>query len=48
MGSGVGSGRLTKQVQEMYRFTNYQYSVIIGLVLSDAWLILGKGGKTLD
>ena len=38
MGSGVSSGRLTKQVLEMYKLSNYQYSVVVGILLSDAWL----------
>lgn len=45
MGSGVSSGRITKQVSEMYKFTSFQYSVVIGMLLSDAWLIYSKGGK---
>ena len=45
MGSGVNSGRITKQVSEMYKFTSFQRSVIVGLLLSDAWLNICKGGK---
>jgi hypothetical protein len=29
----------------MYKFTNYQRSVIVGILLSDGWLNLAKGGK---
>ena len=42
-GSGVGKGRITKLQADMYQFTSYQYSVIIGLLLSDGWLIYTKG-----
>jgi len=38
LGSGISYGRLTKQVSEMYKFNNYQYSVVIGLLLSDGWI----------
>lgn len=43
MGSGVGSGRLTNQVLNMYAFTNIQRSVLVGILLLDGWLNLGKG-----
>lgn len=46
MGSGVSSGPITRQVSKMYKFTSFQYSVVIGMLLSDAWLIYSKGGKT--
>jgi hypothetical protein len=36
MGSGISSGRLTNQVLNMYKFTNYQRSVLVGILLSDA------------
>lgn len=29
----------------MYEFTPYQYSVIIGLLLSDGWLVYSKKGS---
>ena len=48
MGSGVNSspaGWLTKQVLEMYKFSNYQASVVVGILLSDAWFNMGKGSK---
>lgn len=45
MGSGISQGRITKQVSEMYQFNNYQHSVVIGMLLSDAWVIYSKGGK---
>ena len=35
----VGSGRLTKQESNMIKFPPYQKSIIIGLILSDGWLI---------
>jgi len=35
--SGVGQGKNSKIVQSMYSLTNYQQSVLIGLMLSDAW-----------
>jgi hypothetical protein len=34
--SMVGSGRFSKQVSDMIKFPPYQYSVITGLILSDA------------
>lgn len=45
MGSGIYSGRLTNQVLNMYKFTNDQRSVLVGILLSDAWLNISKGGK---
>ena len=45
IGSGVGSGRLPNQILKMYKFTNYQLSVLIGVLLSDGWLTLSKGSK---
>lgn len=42
---GVYYGRITKTVSEMYQFNNYQYSVIIGLLLSDAWIIYASKGS---
>lgn len=35
--SGVEQGKNSKIVQSMYSLTNYQQSVLIGLMLSDAW-----------
>lgn len=35
----VGIGRHTKQEREMIKLPPFQYSVIIGLLLSDGWLI---------
>ena len=43
MGSSVGSGRLTREVSEMYKLSNYQYSVVVGILLSDGCVIIGKG-----
>lgn len=45
MGSGISSGRLSNLGLNMYKFTNYQRSVLVGILLSDAWLIIVKGGK---
>jgi hypothetical protein len=38
--SGVGWGRHTKQERNMITIPSYQYSVIVGLLLSDGWLII--------
>lgn len=38
IGSTAGYGRLTKQISEMIKLPPYQYSVIVGLILSDGWL----------
>lgn len=40
LGSSVGYGRLTKQVRYMIVLPPYQYSVLVGLLLSDGWLSL--------
>lgn len=32
-------GSFTKILREMYELPHYQYSVIVGLLLSDGWLI---------
>jgi hypothetical protein len=42
LASQVGSGRLTKQESEMIILPLYQYSVIVGLILSDGWLIFAS------
>ena len=34
----VGTGKFTKQVSNMIVLAPYQYSVVIGLLLSDVWL----------
>ena len=39
MSPGFFYGRLNRQVLNMYKLNNLQYSVIIGLLLSDGWLI---------
>jgi hypothetical protein len=36
--STVGSGRFTKLVSNVIKIAPYQYSVIVGLLLSDGWL----------
>lgn len=46
MSSGLGIGRINIQLAGMYQFTPYQYSVIIGLLLSDGWIIYSSKGST--
>ena len=41
----MGSSRITKQLSEMYKFTSFQYSVVIGLLLSDGWTIYASGAS---
>jgi len=43
--SSVGKGRFTKVVSNMIYFTPYIKGVIVGLVLSDGYLGIVKGGK---
>lgn len=38
LGSTVGSGRITKVERSMIKLAPFQFSVIIGLLLSDGWL----------
>jgi len=38
----VGIGRHTKQEREMIKLPPFQYSVIVGLLLSDGWLIFAS------
>jgi hypothetical protein len=38
MGSGVSYGRISTIIQSMFLFTNFQLSVLVGLLLSDGWL----------
>ena len=45
MGSCLSYGKITNQVSKLYEFNNYQYSVVIGLLLSDGWIKYSKGGK---
>jgi hypothetical protein len=40
--SSVGYGRYTKQVSNIIILAPYQYSVIVGLLLSDGWIIFGS------
>lgn len=40
--STVGSGRFTKLVSNVIKIAPYQYSVIVGLLLSDGWLIFAS------
>lgn len=42
LGSGVGRGRLTKVERSMIKLAPFQFSVIIGLLLSDGWLTLAS------
>lgn len=42
LGSGVGSGRLTDFIRNITPCHYYHLSVIIGILLTDAWLQLGK------
>jgi hypothetical protein len=37
LSSSIGSGRITKQVSEMFKLPPYQLSVVIGVLLSDGW-----------
>ena len=43
--SSVGSGRFTKQESNMIKLPPFQYSVVIGLILSDGWLNIGSTNK---
>lgn len=40
--SGVDWGRHTKQEREIIVIPWYQYSVIVGLLLSDGWLVIAS------
>jgi len=40
--STVGCGRITKQVRDMIKLPPYQYSVIVGLLLSDGYFWSGS------
>lgn len=40
--SQVGTGRFTKQISNMIQLPPHQKSVIIGLLLSDGWLIIAS------
>ncbi len=37
MESGIGYGRISTLIQSMFLFTNFQLSVLVGLLLSDGW-----------
>lgn len=39
LSSQVGNGKFTKLVSSMVNLPNYYYSIVIGLLLSDGWLI---------
>lgn len=47
LGSTVG-GRLTIVQASMVNFTPYTRGIIVGLVLSDGYLNISNGSKTLD
>jgi len=36
--SQVGQGKISKQESNMIKLPSYQYSVVVGILLSDAWL----------
>ena len=36
--TSVGLGRYTKQVSELIKIPPFQYSIIVGLLLSDGWM----------
>lgn len=42
VGTIVGSPKITQRVRNMMELSPYQYSVVIGLILSDGWLILSS------
>jgi hypothetical protein len=44
--SSVGNGRFNKQVSDMIELAPYQYSVVIGLLLSDGWVIPSRSART--
>lgn len=43
--SSVGLGKFTKQVSNMLKLPSYQKSVIIGIILSDGWIIVPVKGR---
>jgi hypothetical protein len=46
MGSGIYSSlKFTKIVRQMFTFTEYVFSVIIGIILSDGWLGIDQTWK---
>lgn len=42
LASNVGTGRFTKQVSSMIKLPSYQHDIVIGLLLSDGWMILSN------
>lgn len=42
LSSTIGYGRYTKIVKQMVKLPSYQESVVIGLILSDGYLISAK------
>jgi len=43
--STVGSGRFTQKERNMIKLPPFQYSVIVGLLLSDGWINIGNDCK---
>jgi hypothetical protein len=43
--SSIGLGCFTKQVSNMVQLPPFQYSVIIGFILSDGWLTFASKKK---
>jgi hypothetical protein len=46
--STVGNKRISKQERAMVRLPSFQYGVIIGLLLSDAWLLLQPNQRSIN
>ena len=42
LSSQVGTGRFTKLVSSMIKLPDYYYSIVVGLLLSDGWLIISS------
>lgn len=42
LGSQVGTGVFTKQIRDSLELPTYQFSIVIGLLLSDGWLIIAS------
>jgi len=45
LGSTVGEGKLTKQIKSMITLPPFYKSVVVGLLLSDGWLIFPRGAS---
>lgn len=48
MSSGLGIGRITKQLALIFYLTPLQQSVLIGLLLSDGWLIYANRNTSIN